>query len=44
MYVYCVYLLRTVYINMHTYSIYFENIYIYLHAYIYIIYIIYKYI
>ncbi len=33
-------------VNTHTYSIYFENIYMYLHVYIYIhiIYIIYKYI
>ncbi len=39
--VYCVY----VYIEKHTYSIYFENIYMYLKVYIYIhtIYIIYKY-
>ncbi len=39
-YIYCVY------INTHTYSIYFENIRMYLHVYIYIhiIYIIYKYI
>ncbi len=35
-----------VYINTHTYSIYFENIYMYLHVYIYIHknYIMYKYI
>ncbi len=35
-----------VYINAHTYSIYFENIYVYLHVYVYIniIYIINKYI
>ncbi len=32
-----------VYINIHTYSIYFENIYMYLHFYIYVIYIINKY-
>ncbi len=38
----CVY---CVYINTHTYSIYFENIYMYLHVYIiHIINIIYKYI
>ncbi len=44
--VYCVYLLCTVYINTHTYSIYFANIYMYLHVYIYIHikYTIYKYI
>ncbi len=38
MYVYCLF--------FHTYSIYFENIYMYIHLYIYIIifYIIYKYI
>ncbi len=41
--VFCVYLLC---IHKHTYSIYFENIYMYLHVYIYIhiIYIINKYI
>ncbi len=43
--VYCVYIYN-VYINTHTYSIYFENIYMYLNVYIYIhiIYIIYTYI
>ncbi len=43
--VFWVYLL-CIYINTHTYSIYFENIYMYLHVYIYInvIYIIDKYI
>ncbi len=35
-----------VHINTHTYSIYFENIYMYVHVYLYIhlIYIIFKYI
>ncbi len=42
----CIVYIYYVYINTHTYSIYFENIYLYLHKYIYIhiIYIIYKYI
>ncbi len=35
--VYGVYLL-CMYINVHSYSIYFENIYLYLHVYIYIVY------
>ncbi len=39
--VYCVYLLC---IKTHTYSIYFENIYMYLHVYIYIIYKYFQYI
>ncbi len=34
MYVYCLFIM---YINTHTYSIYFENIYMYMHLYIYII-------
>ncbi len=42
----CVLYIYYVYIKAHTYSIYFENIYMYLHVYIYIhiIYIMYKYI
>ncbi len=41
----CTVYIYYVYINIHTYSIYFENIYMYIHLYIYILifYIIYKY-
>ncbi len=38
MYVFCVYLLCTVYINTHTYSIHFENMYLHVYIYIHIIY------
>ncbi len=40
----CAVYIYYVYINTNTYSIYFENIYMCLHVYIYIIYFIYKYI
>ncbi len=42
----CTLFINYVYINTHTYSIYFENIYMYIHLYIYIIIfiILYKYI
>ncbi len=41
----CTVCIYYVYINVHTYSIYFENIYMYIHSYIciFILYIIYKY-
>ncbi len=32
----CVYCVYYVYLNTHTYTIYFENIYMYFHVYIYI--------